>query len=90
MIYASEKALSDGGDKIPSEVKDSVKGKIDALKSTLSGTDREAIERAAKELSDEIQKVGAAMYDQGGAADSGSQTKESEGEQESGSEQTQE
>ncbi len=81
LIYSSEKALSDAGDKITPEAKEVVQTKIDALKSALNGSDREAIEHAAKELNDEIQKVGASMYDQGGATDSGRQTKEAEGEQ---------
>lgn len=76
LVYTAEKALTDVGDKVPEEVKTSVKEKIEALKSALNGVDGEAIEREIKNLNDEIQKIGSSMYNQnnaGGEAENQSQ-----------------
>lgn len=61
MIYTAEKALRDGGDKVPADVKSSVEGKITALKGVKEGTDFNATKKATEELSREMQKIGEAM-----------------------------
>ncbi len=61
LIYASEKALKDAGDKVSADVKTSVEGKISALKLVKDTGTSEAIKKATQELSDELQKVGQAM-----------------------------
>lgn len=73
LIYTAEKALNDAGDKISEEIKSSIKGKIDALKSAINGTDRETMEREIKTLSDEIQKIGSSMYNQNNSGESEAQ-----------------
>ncbi|MBI3362861.1 MAG: molecular chaperone DnaK [Chloroflexi bacterium] len=65
-IYTSEKALRDGGDKVPADVKSAVEKKVEAVRSALNGKDAEAIRRATNELFQEAQKIGAAMYGQAG------------------------
>lgn len=65
LIFTAEKALKDGGDKVPAEVKTSVEEKIKALKEVLDSDNKEEIETKTKELSDELQKIGEAAYQQG-------------------------
>ncbi|MBI3764817.1 MAG: Hsp70 family protein, partial [Chloroflexi bacterium] len=65
-IYTSEKALRDGGDKVPADVKSAVEKKVEAVRGALNGKDTEAIRRATNELFQEAQKIGAAMYGQAG------------------------
>ena len=72
LVYLSEKSLKDAGEKVSAEVKDAVTKKIEAVKSVKDSGDAENIRAATGELSQEIQKIGQAMY--GPSADSG-QTK---------------
>jgi molecular chaperone DnaK len=64
--FTAEKALREGGDKVPAEVKKTVEDKVAAVKKTLEGQDMEAIKRATDELYQVIQQIGAAMYGQQG------------------------
>jgi molecular chaperone DnaK len=64
LIVASEKAIKDAGDKLDSKVKDAVEEKIKELKSVLEKGEREEIEKKTQELSEEVQKIGASMYQQ--------------------------
>lgn len=66
LVAAAEKALKDGGDKVPKDVKEKVEEKIKALKDVLGEEDKEKIEKATDELSEELQKIGQAMYGQQG------------------------
>ena len=63
MVYTSEKMLKDAGDKITDEERKEVEEKIEALKAVKDGDDHEAIKKAADELTDAAQKVGAKMYE---------------------------
>jgi len=58
LVYTAEKALKDAGDKAPEDVKKSVQAKVDALKAAKDGEDKEAINKASEELSQEMQKIG--------------------------------
>jgi molecular chaperone DnaK len=62
LIYTSEKALRDGGDKVKPEIKIAVEEKIKALKDILEKGEKQEIETKTKELSDALSKVGEAMY----------------------------
>lgn len=62
LVYAATKALNDAGDKISVEIKTAVQIKIDSLKAALSSDNQIEIEKAAQELSEEIQKIGGEMY----------------------------
>ncbi len=64
LINTSEKTLKEAGDKVDVSIKKTVEEKIEALKKVKDGEDIEAIKKATEELSAEIQKVGAAMYQQ--------------------------
>lgn len=65
LIFTAEKALKDGGDKVPAEVKTEVEDKVKALRETLESGSKEDIEAKTKELSDSLQKIGEAAYQQG-------------------------
>jgi len=67
LVSAAEKAIKDGGDKVPGDVKEKVEEKIKALKDELGkgdSADKEELEKKSSELSEEIQKIGQAMYGQ--------------------------
>jgi molecular chaperone DnaK len=64
LAYTAEKTLRDHKDKIASDLNKEVEGKIQAVRSALQGSDVNAIRRAMQELSDSMQKVGAAIYQQ--------------------------
>jgi molecular chaperone DnaK len=64
LAYTAEKTLRDHKDKIPSALHQEVESKVAAVRSALQGSDIEAIRRASQELSDVMQKVGAAVYQQ--------------------------
>jgi molecular chaperone DnaK len=62
MIYTAEKMLKDAGDKVAVEEKKEVEEKIEALKKVKDGDDHEAIKKAADELTNAAQRVGAKLY----------------------------
>ena len=64
LAYTAEKTLREQKDKIPADLNQEVEGKIAAVRSALQGTDTDAIRQATQELSDTMQKVGAAVYGQ--------------------------
>ncbi len=64
MAYTAEKTLREQKDKIPSDLNQEVESKVAAVRSALQGTDIDAIRQATQELSEVMQKVGAAVYQQ--------------------------
>jgi molecular chaperone DnaK len=66
LVTQSERTLKEAGDKVSDEIKQPVDEKIKTLKELLENTDSdiEAVKKATEELSEAIQKVGAAMYEQ--------------------------
>ncbi len=66
MAYTAERTLREAGDKIPADLKSQVEGKIAAVRSALQGQDTAYIRRTTQELSDAMQKIGAAVYGQPG------------------------
>lgn len=62
MIYVAEKTLKDAGDKVKAEDKAAIEEKVKALKDILESGSKEDLETKTIELSDAVQKVGAAMY----------------------------
>lgn len=67
LVAASQKALKDAGDKVPEDTKKAVEDKISAVKDELSKEEinEESLNKATEDLNNELQKVGAAMYQQG-------------------------
>ena len=70
LIAVSERTLKDAGDKVKDEDKQDVQAKIDALKAIKDKPEIDPIKKTMDELSAAIQKVGAAMYQNQGAAPS--------------------
>jgi molecular chaperone DnaK len=66
-VFTAEKALREGGDKVPGDVRNRVEEKVAAAKKALEGKDLEAIKRTRDELYQVVQQIGAAMYGQAGA-----------------------
>jgi len=64
LAYTAEKALREQKDKIPSDLNQEVESKIQAVRSSLQGTDIDSIRHATQELNDAMQKVGTAIYQQ--------------------------
>jgi len=82
-VYSAEKTLREYGDKITTDLKSEVEGKIAATRSALQGADISYIKSALQALNDSMQKIGAAVYQQGtpppgggpgGAGSSGGET----------------
>jgi molecular chaperone DnaK len=61
LIYTSEKALKDAGDKVPVDTKKPIEEKIASLKTAKDSTDIATIKSATEALSNEIQKIGQYM-----------------------------
>jgi len=66
LVYTAEKTLRDQGDKVPSDLKQQAEGKIAAVRSALQGQDIDYLRRTAEELSQILQQIGAAVYQQAG------------------------
>jgi molecular chaperone DnaK len=64
LAYQAERTLREHGDKVSEELKGEVEGKVAQVRSALQGGDMGQIERAVGELSESLQKVGAAVYQQ--------------------------
>ena len=66
LVFYAEKTLREYSDKVPAEVKSEIEGKVEAVKKSLEKDDTDAINLATTELEQVIQKIGAAMYGEGG------------------------
>ena len=62
--YSAEKVLKDLGDKVPADMKTNVEEKVAAVRESLKSEDAQAIQKATEELSQVLQQVGAAAYQQ--------------------------
>jgi molecular chaperone DnaK len=62
LIYTSEKALKDSGDKVSADAKKEIEEKIEALKKVKDGDGLEEIKNKTAELSQAAQKIGEQMY----------------------------
>ena len=66
LIFTAEKTLKDAGDKVKAEDKAKIEDEIKKLREVLAdeNASKETLETASNALSEELQKVGAAMYQQ--------------------------
>jgi len=62
MIYTTEKAMRDAGEKISAEEKKPVEESIEALKKVKESDDLEAIKKATQDMSQAAQKIGEKLY----------------------------
>ena len=67
MAYNAEKILRDQAEHVPADLKSEVEGKIAALRSALTSAGVDQIRSAMNELSESMQKIGAAAYGQAGS-----------------------
>ncbi len=65
-VYGAEKFLREQGDKVPDNLRSDVEAKIEALKKALESGDANTINQRAEELSQQLQQVGASMYQEAG------------------------
>jgi molecular chaperone DnaK len=68
LVFTAEKSLKDAGDKVAEDLKKEVEEKIKALKDILDTGSKEDLEAKTKDLSESLQKVGQAMYQQQGTS----------------------
>lgn len=64
LIFQSEKALEDLGDKVSAEEKSAVQGDIEKVKEALKGTDVEMIRMATEALSKQFSELASKIYQQ--------------------------
>ena len=62
LIAVVEKTLKDAGDKVDAATKSALEEKVAELKKIKDGSDVDAVKKQMEAISQEIQKVGAAMY----------------------------
>jgi molecular chaperone DnaK len=66
LIYTVERVLREQGDKVPADLKGKIEGKVAAARSALQGSDTDRIRSTSRELSELMQKIGSAVYQQTG------------------------
>jgi molecular chaperone DnaK len=64
-VYTAEKALRDFGDKVPEDMKSKVEAEIANVKKAMESNDPVTMKSATEQLSQAIQQIGAAVYQQG-------------------------
>ncbi len=62
LVYTTEKALRESGDKVSAEIKKEIEQIVEALKKVKDGDNIEDIKQKSAELSQVIQKIGAELY----------------------------
>ncbi len=66
--YQAERTLREHGDKIDAALRAEVEERVKTVRSAIQGDDREMIRRALDDLSQSMQRIGAAVYGRAGAA----------------------
>jgi molecular chaperone DnaK len=66
VAYSAEKVLKDLGEKVPEEVKSQVESGISKVREAIPTEDVQTIRKATEDLSQILQQVGAAAYQQAG------------------------
>jgi molecular chaperone DnaK len=64
LVYQSEKAMADLGDKLSDEDKAAITGGVEKVKEALKGTDSEAIKAASEALSKSFYEISSKIYQQ--------------------------
>jgi molecular chaperone DnaK len=71
LIFTTEKLLKESGDKMKPEDKTELETKLEEIKKAKDSKNAEELKKKMEELSNIAQKIGAAMYQQGGPAEGG-------------------
>jgi molecular chaperone DnaK len=66
LIYTVERVLREQSDKVPADLKSEIEGKVSAARSALQSGNVDQIKSATRELSELMQKIGSAVYQQAG------------------------
>ncbi|MCK4721995.1 MAG: Hsp70 family protein, partial [Dehalococcoidia bacterium] len=74
VVYTAERTQREQKDKIPAELNQELEGKIAAVRSALQGSDIDYVRSTTQELSEVMQKIGAAVYQQAGPPPPGGET----------------
>jgi molecular chaperone DnaK len=85
-VYAAEKALRDLADKVPADLKSKVEDQVAQVRSVMNNDDAETIRKATQSLSEVIQQIGTAAYQQQAEPQAGEQAPPPEGQAGSGDE----
>lgn len=64
LIYATEKAIKDAGDKLDAKVKEELEGKVKKVKDLLDSENIDELKKATEDLSNSLSKIGADLYKQ--------------------------
>jgi molecular chaperone DnaK len=64
LAYTAEKTLRENEDKVEADLKAEVEAKVKAVRDALAGQDAGAIQSTMTDLSESMQKIGAAMYEE--------------------------
>jgi molecular chaperone DnaK len=78
LVYSSEKALKDAGDKVDAATRGQIEDRIKVVKDALAKDDIEEIKKATAELSEVVQKIGQAVYGQSNQSQQPDQSEQAE------------
>ncbi len=84
LVYTTEKALREAGEKVSADKKKPVEEKIEALKKVKDSDDLATIKKATEELSQEAQKIGQELYQATQQADKASASDKSSADKKAG------
>lgn len=70
-IYTSEKMLREYGDKVPEDVKKKIDDGVNKLRQTMNTENIEQIKKDTEQLGQDLQSIGASMYQQQGGPQAG-------------------
>ncbi len=71
IVYSTERALADAGDKVPAAEKSQIEEAVKELKAALEKDDKDAIKAGVEKLQQVAQKIGQHLYQQPGAPGAG-------------------
>jgi len=74
LIYTTEKAIKDAGDKLDAGVKSEIEEKVKKVKDLLDSDNADELKRATDDLGSSLSKIGESMYKATGAEASADQT----------------
>ena len=78
-VYQAEKFVSENGENIADDKKETVNNAVAEVRTALEGSDLEAIKSAVEKVNTELQAIGTAMYEQQAAQADGAGEAEEDG-----------
>ncbi|MFH1423835.1 MAG: molecular chaperone DnaK [Candidatus Nealsonbacteria bacterium] len=78
LVYTTEKAVKDAGDKVSSDTKKKIEESVEALKKVKDGDNIEEIKQKTSELSQVVQQIGTELYGSAGSPQDKQQSKPEE------------